>query len=386
MGKRGIVTVVAAVTATVLCVSCGGKKSSEKVNNEISDLQQVSVVKKSHKWFGFSQDAMTEIDLPQNAPIVMEQPWTEAVRISSAGCVPASASNSEYDAYALVNRLGLLGFSGENMHLFSDSSVFQTQTADSLVFSEGTPVFYLYKSSFFNKNEKAEDNRCFLYDMIPSSGTFYPLVSYDNLKLSNDEEMVGFFWDGDTWTCAAKRILDSEIEFKYFTWQPLIDLTELSPALSSDGYIFKPATEDVFKTINMPRLFSQASDELKALVFSIPDDFSFYVTWRDTSGTSPVSYYQAGSVSSTMNAKGCCDSRSGYSVIVFSDGTTYIKHGNDGVSALRLPLLPAGYAYGEVAVSDGWLYVSWEENNFYKTKRAGFIQINIADVLKKIKK
>ena len=385
--NRCLCAAVLVMSAALL--SCGGGKKSG-TENEISDLQQLSFVKKSHKWFYLSQDGFNEVDLPQHAPQVMEQPWTEAIRIASAASLPVDAEG-EYQAYALVNRLGLLAFSGEDIRLFTDSSYFSSLTADSLVFSDGQPVFYLYKSSFFNSSEPEPDNggeRPFLLDFNSRSGLFFPLVSYQNLGMDTSEEIVGFFWNGESWTCASKRRREQQIEFKYFIWQPLVSLTDLNPALlSTDSFIFKNATEDDFKKISMPMLFSSAPENLKSLIASIPSEFSFYVAWRDGSGSSPMNYYQAGNNSSTLNAKGLSRTESGYDVIVFADGTTYLRTSEDGnISAFRLPLLQAGYSYGEVAIAGDYLIVAWEENNFYKTKRSGFIQIDLNEVIKKIEK
>ncbi|MBQ3688151.1 MAG: hypothetical protein II932_09980 [Treponema sp.] len=405
------VLAVAGLATSVAAVSCGNRKKAGG-ENEISDLQQVSFVKKSHKWFYLSQEGFHETDLPQHAPQVLEQPWTEAIRIASAASLPAAFAGTDaggsYTAYALVNRLGMLAFSGSDIELFSDTHYFSKLTADSLVFSDGQPVFYLYKSTFFNSangsataepaNAAAigggggssgtddDGERPFLLDFNPRSGLFYPLVSYQNLGLSSDEEIIGFFWNGDSWTCASKRRREQQIEFKYFIWQPLMSLTDLNPALlSSDSFIFKHATEDDYKKINMPLLFASAPEQLKSLISSIPSEFSFYVSWRDGSGNSPVNYYQAGNNSSTLNAKGLAQSDAGYDVIVFADGTTYLRKTETGsIAAFRLPLLQAGYSYGEIAVSGDCLIVAWEENNFYKTKRSGFIQIDLSEVLKKI--
>ena len=373
MAVTAALLAVAGLATSVAVVSCGNGEKFGR-DNEISDLQQVSFVKKSHKWYYLSQDGFNEVDLPQHAPQVMEQPWTEAVRIASAASLPADfAEGAAYQAYALVNRLGLLAFSGEDIKLFTDSSYFSSLTADSLVFSDGQPVFYLYKSSFFNSSATSPDEggeRPFLLDFNSRSGLFYPLVSYQNLGMDTSEEIIGFFWNGESWTCAAKRRRDQQIEFKYFIWKPLVSLTDLNPALlSTDSFIFKNATEDDYKKISMPMLFSSAPENLKSLIASIPSEFSFYVAWRDGSGSSPVNYYQAGRGSSTLNAKGVSRTESGYDVIVF-----------------RLPLLQAGYSYGEVAVAGDYLIVAWEENNFYKTKRSGFIQIDLGEVIKKIKK
>ena len=134
-------------TALFCMTSCGNRK---KTNGE-TDLPQISSVQKSHKWYYFSRDSFVPIDLPQNAPQIIEKPRTEAVRISSAASVPKKyISNSPFTAYAVVNRLGILAFTDETVSVFNDNSVFPSVTADQLVFSGGAPVFYLYRSSFFN--------------------------------------------------------------------------------------------------------------------------------------------------------------------------------------------------------------------------------------------
>lgn len=385
--KKIYALLISALFCTFFMVSCGNSNKN-KSNNE-TELPQISSVQKSHKWYYFTRDAIEQIDLPQNAPQIIELPWTEAIRISSAASIPQKyIANSEYKAYAVVNRLGMLAFAEDHINVYNDNSIFPSVTADQLVFSGGMPVFYLYRSSFFNDSSIQTDKEPFLVEFNPTTHLFFPLVSYKNLNLTEDEQIIGFFWDGYTWTCSAKKRLERQVEFKFFTWQPLIDLTELSPALSSDNYIFKAATEEEYKTLNMPHLFKEAPENLKSLVSSIPSDFTFYVSWRDSSGTSPINYYQPGNNSSaTINAKGLYDNVTGYEVIVFADGTTYFRKNNSSdsedsnICAFRLPLLPAGYTYGEVAIAGDSLYVAWEENNFYKTGRAGFIQVSISQVL-----
>ena len=67
---------------------------------------------------------------------------------------------------------------------------------------------------------------------------------------------------------------------------------------------------------------------------------------------------------------------------MFADGTVYVlKDGEETPFAFRLPRLPAGFVYGEFAVAGKYLYVSWEENDFYLTKRTGFIKVNISKIL-----
>lgn len=53
------------------------------------------------------------------------------------------------------------------------------------------------------------------------------------------------------------------------------------------------------------------------------------------------------------------------------------------VVAFKLPKLPAGFSYGEQAVVGDTLYVRWKESVFFKTYRASFIKVQLAEIFDK---
>lgn len=364
---------------TLLFASCSKKNSSQNLYENLPTIQ------KKHSWFYFTENGFEKIDLPQNAPQVLEKAWTESIRISSAANLPYNKQNS-YSAYALVNRLGMIAFDGENAKLFTDNSIFSQDTASSIVFSDGIPLFYLYRSSFFNtkafeQNQILQSARPFLIEFNPETKIFYPLVSYENLNLSETDQITDFFWDGKTWTCSAKKQISNGVEFSYFKWEPLVNLTDLNPALSSNYFSFSAITEDEFKKINMPKLFSDAPDDLKEILKFIPQNLTFYVSWRDTSGTSEKFYFQQGISNIPLNANAAIISLSKYLAAIFEDGTSYIKQIEENKTvAFRLPRLPENFSYGEFVISKNTLYVAWEESNFYKTSRSGFISVDLENL------
>ncbi|MGN0729844.1 hypothetical protein [Treponema sp.] len=366
--KKNLFKTITALNLIMLFFSCAGKKS---------ETQNLPVAK-IHSWYYFTNSGFKTIDAPQNVPTVLEKPWTETVRIASAGC---SGANGDA-AYALVNRAGLLCFSGNNITFYQDNSIFSEDTADFLVFSDGKPVFCLYRSSFFNsnpdKNPAVHTSRPFLVEFSPDSRIFYPIVSYSNLNLKNDDQVTGYFWNGKTWACSAKKTIKNGYEFSYFFWEPLVPLTEASPALGREFFSFNPMSETEYKKMNLPKLFNDAPEELKSLLFSIPDEFSFYVSWRNSEGTSPVTYSHKGSSDNFSSARAGFSSGKKYIAAVFSDGTVYLKRISDNqLKVFRLPLLPPNFSYGEMAISKDTLYVSWEESSFFKTARAGFISVDL---------
>ena len=362
----------------LICISCS---KNSKLN------EQIEPIKKFHTWYYFSEKSFTQIDLPQNAPKIVEKAWTETTRISSI-----INDEKRNVTYALVNRMGLLILddSGNDIKLFSDSSVFDFNTADSLILSEDIPVFYLYKSSFFNEgNAKKDENelnisRPFLVEFNQNNGIFYPLVSYENLGLKKEDQITSFYWDGKTWTCSAKSLLEERVDFLYFIWEPLLPLTELSPALGSSLFQVQTVSEEKFKQLTMPSLFTDSPQELKDLLESIPKEISFYIVWKDSNGFSAKSFYNPGNEKKPLNAKACVNKKNNLIAAVFADGTTYMKNlENDKSIAFKLPLLPKGFVYGDFALTKNSLYIAWEESKFYKVGRAGFMRIELDNLFSK---
>lgn len=373
------------ISSIMLLISCNEKQVSKSEGKSLGDSLELKTVQKNHQWYYFTETSFEKCDLPQDTPESMELPWTETVRFASAGTVPYGDGST---AYALINRLGMLTFTEDSIILHSDASIFSGVTADSLVFCEGKPIFYLYRSSFFNKDFEGsisaavQPSRPFLVEFDINARSFYPLVSYENLELEEEQQIAGFFWDGKTWACCAKKIEEGKrVQFSYFNWESKLPITDLQPAISSKtDFSFRQSTEEEYRSVNLPKFFTSAPEALKELVASIPSEFTFNITWKNGSGTSPVQYYQQGSGAVPQYAN--AGANENYVTAVFADGTVYIKKiHSDDVLAFRLPLLPAGYTYGDFAIAGNTLYVAWEQTNFYKTSRAGFLSVNLNAVI-----
>lgn len=377
-------------------ISCSRKNVAQ------GSIPELDASKNNHAWYYFTDFSFAKTDLPQHAPAVLERPWTEAVRISSAATVPAGMNAGNAKAFAVVNRAGILAVDTNGPQLYRDDSIFSQDSAEGLVFSNGTPVFYLYRSTFFNEKLIAQFtttavhqqsaatqvaaslSRPFLVAFNMQSKLSFPLVSYTNLKLTDEDQITGYFWNGRTWACSVKKMLSNRVEFSYFSWEPLVPLVDLTPALSVNQFTFMPLTEDRYRSLNMPLLFKDAPNALKELLASLPKEFCFYISFRDNTGTSPISYYQEGNDTAPLNAHALLADEAGYTAALFEDGTTFIQEQDSKkITAFRLPKLPVGYTYGEFAIAGDTLYAAWEESNFYKTGRAGFLTVDLAQVLSK---
>ena len=138
------VTLFLTFTLLLLC-SCKKKETQLPVQNAIS----VEITKANHAWYYFSNTGFNRVDRPQNAPSQSPKPWTESIRISSANN-DVCTQNTDTQAFAIVNRLGILSFNDESIALSPDTSLFTDRTAGNLVFLNNVPVFSVYKSAFFN--------------------------------------------------------------------------------------------------------------------------------------------------------------------------------------------------------------------------------------------
>lgn len=389
VGKIGFFAGIIASLSISFIVSGCEKKALPLILPGDENVQDISEKQRSHSWYYFTENSFVAVDLPQNAPLLLEKPWTEAVRISSAANVPSKqyARSMDTDAYAVVNRLGVLAMNGNDVRLYQDKSIFTGETADQIVFSGDTPVFYLYRSTFFNEGisvnfNSLQQSRPFLVQFNPQTKMCYPLVSYTNLGIDEESQVTGFFWDGNRWACSVKSDDGVQVSFYYLSFSPVVDLADLSPALNKDVFVFYKMNEGEYRRLNTPLLYGQAPAELKSLLSSIPSSLCMYVSYRDESGTSPKSYYQKGNEAAPVNAKALAAPASSYTAALFEDGTTYLKNTESGdFMAFRLPKLPAGYKYSDFCISKKTMYVGWEQTDFYKTGRTGFLKIDLALLL-----
>ena len=355
------------------------KKLTDKSNIEL-ELKHKS---DDHKWFYFSDSAYAEIDLPQHAPIHSLKPWTESVRI----CDGNVSTNGQ--GILLVNHLGVLYFdSTDNPVLIQDYQLFSNSTAGNLVFDGDQPYFTLSKNSFFNKDAAGKNqNQSHVIRLAENQKMFFPTVTYGDLKIEDNAEVSGTFFDGQNWFSSIKSTKDNRVSFKYIKWSTQSDMASLSPTTHEGKVSISQITESSYRKVNTPADISKAPARLKNLLRSIPDDFSYTIICQDAGGNSPR-YFESGSDEGSFANAIIKDN---WVCAVFSDGTTYFCGGlddkpliNNGRNiAFRLPKLPENYSYESFAISGRFLVVAWEESDFYKTGRSGFLTVDMGKLFYK---
>ena len=333
-----------------------------------------------HKWFYFSNDSYAETDLPQHSPIHSLKPWTESIRVCD-GNITADGK-----AILLVNHLGALYFDeSDTPALIQDYQLFSDSTAGNLVFESGIPFFTLVKNSFFNKTASQNPNQSHIIRLSTEQKMFFPVVTYGELNIEQTGEVTGTFFDGTDWFSSVKSTKNNKVTFHYIKWKSLVDLASVQPFAStqSTGSIsVSEISESSYRNLVTPEDFSKAPLRLKLLLKSIPKDFDFVLTCRDAGGSSPR-YFSNGLDEDGMVANAII--KDNWICAVFGDGTTYFCGSLDGLPlinggktvAFRLPKLPSRYSYQAFALSGKYLIVAWEESDFYKTGRSGFLTVDM---------
>lgn len=368
------------ITFTIfsLCIvltACGTKKP---VSEEPMQMQQKS---SDHKWFSFANDALVEVDLPQHSSIMSLKPWTESVRICDANVT------ADGKAIMLVNHLGALYFDDtDSPTLIQDYQLFSESTAGNLVFEGGVPYFTLVKNSFFNKaaNKSQNQSQSHIIRLEVDQKMFFPVITYGELNIEQSGEVTGTFFDGTDWFSSVKSTKNNKVSFHYIKWKSLVDLASVQPfsSQSSGSITVSEISETSYRNLVTPEDFSKAPVRLKNLLKSIPKDFSFLLTCHDFGGSSPR-YFENGNNDDGNVANAII--KDNWICAVFGDGTTYFAGSLDGhplinngkTIAFRLPKLPPRYSYQAFAISGRFLIVSWEESDFYKTGRSGFLTVDM---------
>lgn len=404
---RCFILLMITIIMSSLFFSC--KEANQEKPQEITKL-------KAHQWYYFTHRGFYPVVLPQESPEVAEKPWTEAVRISAAG-------NNISDNCALVNRLGILDFTSGRPELFRDIMLFDNVTADTLIFTKGGPVFHLYQNTHFNQqshgyltssDQGAEDSfsRPLLVRYDRNQKLCTPVLTYGNMNLPLEAQLTSIIPQEDAWIGAVKIQKKDVVNFKYITFEAL-DKDGTIPDASKEIIPTTDIDADTFRQAQKPISLKNAPILLQQLFAQVPESFEFYISCREEGKLAPVLY---DNTKNQSPAGGYLAQGWGYlspagASALFPDGTVYITkslltEANDtnkegeaaqqqntgvpvspstsGVIAFRLPKLPEGFSYGEFTIHNQTLYAGWEETDFYKTARSGFISVDLSAIGKQL--
>lgn len=374
--------------------SCKKNKYDSKSNSldfEIKNTSVEEVKPKNHKWFYFSEKGYHEVKNPLLVPAKKALPWTEAIRISSANCNDIDLDK----AFAIVNRLGVITFQGDNITLSTDVTLFNERTAGNLVFVDKKPVFSVYKSSFFNDTvdnpsyKEYNNLHLFLVYFDELAKISYPLINCNNLTKRNNSEVIDYFYDGNKWFCNIKSIEDSKISFNYLEFSTTESLVSLTPSKAEKSLDISDISVEDFRKKKELSNFNKAPQRIRILLSGFSDEIPFFLELKNSGGYSPRAFYNEveNTEQEELKSKGIISAS--WSAVLFEDGTLFIEGALPGKHilrgrkpiAIRLPKLPGGFVYSDFVIAGTTLFAAWEETGFYKTSRSGFISIDLDKTL-----
>lgn len=373
-------------------ISCAKKNSPEQIPLAADEIVNLEKKNSTFEWFCLTRNGFEKIERPQKTPAIIKKPWTEALRISY---MAQAVENSPLDVdaksapkvFALVNHLGIIALDANEIKVYKEDTIFANRSAEKIVFMNGTPVISVYKNSFFNEKISASESfRPFLVQFAQDSGVFFPILTYENLALDEKTQVNDFCWNGTQWFCSTKSSDENETKFEYLKFRPETTLLSISP--ERNFISIEESDEDEFRAQRRPQKFSDAPERVKELLKNLPGNFNFYAECKIASGPTPREYLR-GKVSSGAMRKATVQISDTWIAALFEDGTTFLNGALYGQKilnggkpiALRLPKLPSGYVYSDFGISGTQFFAAWEESEFYKTGRAGFIKVDLGKIL-----
>lgn len=375
----------------LLITNITGCKKNKK--NAGADISNPVEIKENHSWYYFANNSLKKIDKLLNVPMQPQIPWTEAIRISSIN--NAADSSDITKAFAVVNRLGIICFEKETINLGTDVNIFNDRTAGNLVFINNTPVFSVYKSSFFNNTitdpnyKNNQSTHLFLVQFDEITKTSFPLINCNNITDEINSEVTDFHWDGLNWIVSIKTISDVKNSFSYVQFKPSAPILDLSPSTTKDKLLITETDADTFRKSKEMQEYKYTPERIKSLLSGFDKTKNFEIEVKNAGGASSRFFSNIVSENEKNELHATAVISQSWSAALFEDGTLFIEGAlpgkhilRDGKTvAIRLPKLPPDFVYSDFAISGTTLYAAWEETNFYKTGRSGFLQVNLDKTL-----
>lgn len=365
--------------------ACGKKIERENVNTNALKTQALPAV--NYNWYYFSASSYHESPSFKAIPTVTKKPWT----LSPFICDMASSGKAEY---ALINDVGVMEMKGEKVKLYTDDTLFSGRVAQNLEFYEGKPIFSLYKNEFFKGGKTPSSLDVFLLQFNSEAGVSVPIFSVENLGFSPDWQVTDFVWSEGEFLCSLKRVTqkpmtasdkDSSLErihFSYISVLPKTPLTSISPLEASKNISVKKVTKEYFRAKKRERAFSESPSSLSSLLRNVDANFRVKVSYPE-GGSSEIFVKRS---TSSPALKAFASVKSTFTACLFEDGSFFMQGAltdspliNGGrESAILLPRLSDGAIYTHFVVSGKFLYAAWEERDFQKISRSGFIRIDLS--------
>lgn len=332
-------------------------------------------------WYYFSDSGIHPAQNPADIPSRPFVPWTEAVRVSDTAIVDGMPA-------FLINRLGLMttGSLDSPPALHTDASLFPSATAAAIYDTGSGTAVRLYRNSFFTGTGKAaagaassaaDDSVC-MARFEHGTGTFAVSLTAADFGLPRDAQCVTLDRIGSMWYAAFKYEQAGKVQFSYLEFESFP--VRKAAGESADFTGTRKISSDAYQKSVTPFPYRDAPEAVMTLLAGVPETTGFNLRVYGPQSRSTETYIRAGEGTPVDGTAFVAD---GKTAVLFADGTFYLRTGDATakVQTMRLPTLSNGYVYTSFVLSGKKLLVSWEEQRFFETGRAGLLEIVLPDGL-----
>lgn len=288
----------------------------------------------------------------------------------------------------LINKAGIFSFFDHEYNTekpFSIIDYFPYQVTSSGFYKTDLGVLIrFYQNTIFTENteQTAAPSLC-KYE--PVTGGFKPILSARNFGLPPYAQLVNFSYSGKWYAC-FKTEKNGKVEFDYFSFKKIIDV-------ENAGY--KKISADSFRRNTAPIILSEAV--LKNMESSGENGFSALANEVEE-GSIKIEYCSSDWESSKTYIKNKNNFSSEYiadteyeafavkcrnkgegeitEAILLNTGKLYANIKGGGSVIKLLPELPKGFVYTYFASYGNFILAGWEEQDFFRVGRSGFIVYN----------
>ena len=370
------------LSLSFLLFSCSKKADSDDF---ITLTEELKTSSKNISWYYFTKDSIFKTDSLENTPKSVFKPWQDSIRVTDS-------FQTDTAAFMLVNKNGILYLSQDEPELIRDSTIFKDYSTGSFLQCGQIPLFNIYRNNFFD-TEIQEDTKTLeqiIYQFRKETKTFYPVISKNELKNTPVQEVTNFIKADNSFYAMTRDTSSDKIKYTYFSFADDYLLFKIKGSAKSLQLQKQKESQDNYRQLLTPVDFSQAPKRIRALLGRLPASCPFIVKVNASSidKTYPC-YIHENENPDALPIECKVLLAQNYSIAVFEDGTTFFSGAlpdkyiiaNGEPIAFRLPKLLPSFTYTDIALASNKLYVAWEEVNFYETGRAGFLVVELENIL-----
>jgi len=365
-----------AAVAVLFSAGCAARDNTRPAQADDDTMEENAASPSG--WYYFSDSGIHPAQNPAEIPARTFVPWTEAVRVSDTAIIDGIPA-------FLINRLGLMttGSGDAPPALHTDAALLSSATAAG-IYRPGTETeVRLYRNSFFTGSDKTaagadENGSACLARFDPATGTFSVSLTAADFGLPRDAQCVTLDRIGSMWYAAFKYEQNSKVQFSYLEFESFP--VRKAAGESADFTGTAKISADAYRKSVTPFPWRDAPESVVSVLSGVPATTGFNLRVYTPLSRSTETYIRSGEGTPVDGTAFVSDDKT---AVLFADGTFYLGNGDTSgkVQVLQLPTLSNGYVYTSFVLSGKKLLVSWEEQRFFETGRAGLLEIALPDAI-----